>query len=51
MGISKEIIFKIIFRIIILIKLSSINTMKQINNYNIANSYQIIHGYLNSINL
>ena len=52
MGISKEILFKNIFGIIILIKLSSINAMNQTNNYNIANSNQIkiIHGNLNLIN-
>lgn len=52
MGISKEILFKNIFGIIILIKIASINAMNQINNYNMANSNQIkiIHGNLNSIN-
>lgn len=52
MGISKEILFKNIFGIIILIKLASINALNQINNYNMANSNQIkiIHGNLKSIN-
>ena len=52
MGISKEILFKNIFGIIILIKIASINAMNQINNYNMANSNQIkiIQGNLNSIN-
>ena len=52
MGISKEILFKNIFGIIILIKLSSINAMSQIDNNYMANSNQIkiIHGSLNSIN-
>ena len=52
MGISKEILFKNILGIIILIKLSSINAMNQNNSYNMANSNQIkiIHGTLNLIN-
>jgi hypothetical protein len=52
MGISKEILFKNIFGIIILIKLSSINAMNQISNYNMedSNKIKIIHGNLNSIN-
>ena len=52
MGISKEILFKNILGIIILIKLSSINAMNQNNSYNMANSNQIkiIHGNLNLIN-
>ena len=52
MGLSKELFFKNIFGIVILIKLASLNAMNQINNYNMANSNQIkiIHGNLNSIN-